>query len=149
LKKDLEGIELIREYKTGVPELFADPGMIEHALINLIQNSIHATSKSEHPRIIIRTDCIDNKICFEIDDNGCGIQEEQMKNIFIPSFTLKGDKDATGSYKTGIKGTGYGISNVKKYVDQHNGNISIQSVFGSGTKFTISMPVKELKEEEK
>ncbi|MDA3788719.1 MAG: PAS domain S-box protein [Desulfobacula sp.] len=149
LKKDLEGIELIREYKTVVPELFADPGMIEHALINLIQNSIHATSKSEHPRIIIRTDCIDNKICFEIDDNGCGIQEEQLKIIFIPSFTLKGDKDATGSYKTGIKGTGYGISNVKKYVDQHNGNISIQSVFGSGTKFTISMPVKELKEEEK
>ena len=142
LKKDLEGIDLIREYKTGVPELFADPGMIEHALINLIQNSIHATSKIEQPRIAIKTDCLDNKICFEIEDNGCGIQEEHMKNIFIPSFTLKGDKDATGSYKTGIKGTGYGISNVKKYIEQNNGNISIKSVFGSGTKFTISLPVK-------
>jgi len=76
--------------------------------------------------------------------NGCGIPKEQLKNIFIPSFTLKGDKDATGSYKTGIKGTGYGLSNVKKYIEQHNGNISIKSVFGSGTKFTISMPVKEL-----
>jgi len=144
LEKDLEGIDLIREYKTGVPELFADPGMIGHALINLIQNSIHATSKIEQPRIAIKTDCLDNKICFEIEDNGCGIQEEHMKNIFIPSFTLKGDKDATGSYKTGIKGTGYGISNVKKYIEQNNGNISIKSVFGSGTKFTISLPVKEL-----
>jgi len=149
LKKDLEGIDLIREYKTGVPELLADPGMIENALINLIQNSIHATGKVTHPQIIIRTDCIDNKICFEIEDNGCGIPKEQMKNIFIPSFTLKGDKDATGSYKTGIKGTGYGLSNVKKYIEQNNGNISIKSVFGTGTKFTISLPVKELTEEEK
>ncbi|MBU0462899.1 MAG: PAS domain S-box protein [Proteobacteria bacterium] len=149
LKKDLEEIELIREYKTGVPELLADPGMIEHALINLIQNSIHATSKIEHPRITIKTDCIDNMICFEIEDNGCGIPKEQMKNIFIPSFTLKGDKDGTGSYKTGIKGTGYGLSNVKKYIEQNNGNISMKSVFGTGTKFTISLPVKELTEEEK
>ena len=149
LKKDLEGIELIREYKTGVPELFADPGMIENALINLIQNSIHAISMVEHPRLTIKTDCLDNKICFEIEDNGCGIPKEQMKNIFIPSFTLKGDKDGTGSYKTGIKGTGYGLSNVKKYIEQNNGNISFKSVFGSGTKFTISLPVKELTEEEK
>lgn len=50
LKKDLEKIEVTREYKPGVPELFADPGMIEHALINLLQNSIHATSKREDPR---------------------------------------------------------------------------------------------------
>lgn len=147
LKKELEGIDLVREYKTGVPELFADPGMIEHALINLLQNSIHATGKVTHPQIIIRTDCIDDMICFEIEDNGCGIPREQMKNIFLPAFTLKGDKDATGSYKTGIKGTGYGISNVKKYIDQHHGNISIQSVFGSGTKFTIRLPVKEVIEE--
>ena len=53
LKKDLEGIELIREDKPGVPDLLADPGMIEHALVNLIQNSIHATSMVECPRIII------------------------------------------------------------------------------------------------
>ena len=123
--------------------------MIEHALINLIQNSIHAISMVDQPRIIIRTDCIDNMISFEIEDNGCGIPKEQMKNIFIPSFTLKGDKNGTGSYKTGIKGTGYGLSNVKKYILQNNGNISIKSVFGSGTKFTIILPVKELTEEEK
>ena len=149
LKRDLEGIEIIREYKTGVPELFADPGMIGNALINLIQNSIHAISMVEHPRITIKTDYLDNNICFEIEDNGCGIPKEQLKNIFIPSFTLKGDKDATGSYKTGIKGVGYGLSNVKKYIEQNHGNIFFKSVFGSGTKFTISLPVKELTEEEK
>lgn len=141
LKKDLEKIEVIKAYKPKVPELFADPGMIEHALVNLLQNAIHATGKKEHPRIIIRTDCTDKMICFEIEDNGCGIPKEKVEHIFMPSFTLKGHNDATGSYGPGIKGTGYGLSNTKKYIEQHDGNIAFQSVFGKGTKFTIQFPV--------
>jgi len=151
LKKDLEGIELIKEDKTGVPELLADPGMIEHALVNLIQNSIHALSLVEFPRIIVRTYSLDNKICFEIEDNGCGISKENLGNIYEPSFTLKGSKDVTGSYKAGIKGTGYGMSNVKKYVEQHKGSISIESEAGAGTTFKIYFPIikKELTTKEK
>ncbi|MDA3788993.1 MAG: transporter substrate-binding domain-containing protein, partial [Desulfobacula sp.] len=63
MRKDLEGIELRKEESPGVPELLADPGMIEHALVNLIQNSIHALSMVEHPRITLRTYSLDNKIC--------------------------------------------------------------------------------------
>jgi len=151
LKKDLEGIELIRRDKKGIPDLLADPGMIEHALVNFVQNSIHAVSMVEHPRITIQSYCVDDTICFEIEDNGCGIPEEYLENIFEPSFTLKGSKDTTGSYKKNIRGTGYGMSNVKKYIDQHRGNISTQSELGSGTKFTIRLPVikKDLTSEEK
>jgi len=151
MRKDLEGIELLKEESPGVPELLADPGMIEHALVNLIQNSIHSLSMVEHPIITVRTYSHDNHICFEIEDNGCGISKENLANLYEPSFTLKGSKDVTGSYKTGIKGTGYGMSNVKKYIEQHKGTISIESEYGSGTKFTISLPVikKELTKEEK
>jgi PAS domain S-box-containing protein len=151
MRKDLKEIELIKEDKPGVPELLADPGMIEHALINLMQNSIHATSMNESPRIIVRTYSFDNKICFEIEDNGCGISKENLENIYEPSFTLKGSKDVTGSYKAGIKGTGYGMANVKKYVEQHKGSISIESEVGVGATFTISLPVikRELTKEEK
>jgi len=151
LKKDLKGIELIKEDKPEVPDLLADAGMIEHALINLIQNSIHATSMSEHPKIIVKTYCFNNMICFKIEDNGCGIPKENLKNIYEPSFTLKGTKDISSSYESGIKGTGYGMANVKKYIEQHKGSISVNSEFGSGTKFTISLPVikKELTSEEK
>jgi PAS domain S-box-containing protein len=151
LKKDLQGVELIKEDKPGVPDLLADPGMIEHALINLIQNSIHAISMSEYPKIVIKTYCFENNIYLEIEDNGCGIPKENLGNIYEPSFTLKGTKDMTGSYGSGIKGTGYGMANVKKYIEQHKGNISVESEFGSGTKFTISLPVikKELTSEEK
>ena len=151
MKKDLEGIELRKEENPDVPELLADPGMIEHALVNLIQNSIHAISMVEYPIITIRTYSRDNHICFEIEDNGCGITKKHLATIYEPSFTLKGNKDITGSYRPGIKGTGYGMSNVKKYVEQHKGNISVESESGLRTKFTISLPIikRELTSEEK
>ncbi|MEN8210136.1 MAG: PAS domain S-box protein [Thermodesulfobacteriota bacterium] len=151
LKKDIEGIELIREDKAGVPDLIADSGMIEHALVNLVQNAIHATSKVEYPKIIIRTYSLNDNIYLEIEDNGCGIPDKNLDNIYEPAFTLKGSHDVTGSYKTDIKGTGYGMANVKKYIEQHKGTISVESQLGSGSKFTISLPVikKELTKEEK
>ena len=150
LKKDLQGIEWVNEYAPGVPDLLADPGMIEHALVNLIQNSIHATSMVKQPRIIIRTYHKDKNIFMEIEDNGCGISKEVLDRIYEPTFTMKGSNDITNSYKPGIKGTGYGMANVKKYIDQHKGNIVIDSKIGKGTKIIIIFPVikKELTEKE-
>ena len=72
LKKDLEGIRIIRD-DPEVPDILADPGMTEHALVNLVQNAIHATSMSEHPYIFFRTYSTEHIICLEIEDNGCGI----------------------------------------------------------------------------
>jgi len=151
MKNDLEGIKITREYESSIPELLADPGMIEHAFVNLLQNSIHALSMVEHPRITVKAYSGDDRICLEIEDNGCGIPKEHLEAIYEPSFTLKGSKDVTGSYQSGINGTGYGMANIKKYVEQHKGSISVESELGSGTKFTICLPVikKELTKEEK
>ncbi|MCP4669670.1 MAG: PAS domain S-box protein [Desulfobacula sp.] len=146
LKKDLENIEIIKEYRPDVPEMLADSGMIEHALVNIFQNSIHAMSIVEHPLIIVRTYSLDDNITIEVEDNGCGILKEHLRKIYEPSFSLKGSRDAKGSYKTGIKGTGYGMANVKRYIQQHKGTIFVESEFGSGTKVTLKIPVtrKEL-----
>jgi PAS domain S-box-containing protein len=143
LKKDLEGIEIIRDDQPSTPELLADPGMIEHALVNMILNSIHALTLEKNPKIILRTYYVENHICIEIEDNGCGIPEEYLDRIYDPSFTLKGTKDVTGSYREGVKGTGYGMANVKKYIEQHKGTIEVASEFGNGVKFTIRLPVRE------
>lgn len=151
LQKSLSGIEIIREDKPGVPEILADPGMIEHALVNLVQNSVHALSFAEKPKITIRTFKKENQVCFEIEDNGCGIPQNHLKEIYQPAFTLKGSRDITGSYKKDIKGTGYGLSNVKKYTEQHKGTIFFETEFEKGTKFTICLPItkKELTSDEK
>jgi len=150
LKKDLEGINVLRQYERGTPELLADPGMMEHAIVNLVQNSIHAVSLVEQPEILVRTYHQGETIFLEIEDNGCGIPPEFLGEIFEPSFTLKGSKDQSGMYKPGIKGTGYGMSNVKRYIEQHKGDISIHSEVQIGTKVTIKLPVikKELTFEE-
>lgn len=150
MKKDLKGIKVTKEEKGGIPDLLADPGMIEHALVNLIQNSVHALSMTKYPELKIKTYSSRKHICFEIEDNGCGIPFEHYQDIYQPSFSLKGSKDITGSYKSGIKGTGYGMSNIKKYIEQHKGEISFESNVGLGTKFIIRLPIfkKELTKEE-
>ncbi len=151
MKRDLAGIELIIEDGPNVPELIADPGMIEHAMVNIIQNSIHALGKVERPKITIRISACSDSICLEIEDNGCGIPQSHMKRIYEPSFTLKGIKDVTDSYKHSVKGSGYGMSNTRKYIEQHKGSIRVESEFASGTKLTIHLPVikKELTQDEK
>ncbi len=143
LKKDLKGIEIIREDQPGVSEILADPGMIEHMLVNLVLNSVHALSLTRHPKLTIRTSSRDNHICFEIEDNGCGIAKEHLEKIFLPSFTLKGSRDVAGVYRKDIKGTGYGMSNVRKYIQQHKGHIDVKSRLGAGTTFTVFLPVIE------
>ncbi len=141
LRKDLEDIELVTDFGENIPDLVADPGMIEHALVNILQNAVHALSKTRNPKITIQTFSEGNHICFKIIDNGCGIPKEHMADIFEPSFTLKGGNDSSGSYSSEIKGTGYGMSNVMRYVDQHKGGVYVESEVNVGTTFVIRLPV--------
>ena len=141
LEKDMAGIEIIKEFAHDIPETLADPGMIEHALVNLVQNAIHALSLIETKIITISTYSDGDIIFFEIKDNGCGIPEEFLDNIYDPSFTLKGSSDISNAYARDIKGTGYGMANVKKYIEQHRGHVSVQSELNKGTTFTASLPV--------
>jgi len=152
LERDLMGIEISRSYKPGIPEILADAGMIQDSLVNIIQNSIHAMSKVETPTLYLEAYSRDDEVYIVVRDNGCGIPEEHRESVFTPSFTLKGTQDKTGSYELGIKGTGYGMSNVKKYiVEKHKGKITVDSKVGNGTRITIALKVIEgrLSSEEK
>jgi|GEM_PF-2009917 len=141
LKKDLVGIRVTREFQDHLPDLIADPGMIEHMLVNLFINAVHALGKNPDPEIFVRTFVRGAVLGFEIRDNGCGIPEDYLDKIYEPSFTLKGTRDLLGQYLPGIRGTGYGMANVKKYLEQHKGRIQVQSVQGEGTCFIVELPV--------
>ncbi len=153
LERDLEGIKIKRTFTQSIPTLIADPGMVEHALVNIIQNAVHALSKTESPKIILKTYYFNDRIFIEVEDNGCGIPGEYFNDVYTPSFTLKGGKDISQSYKNDIKGTGYGLANVKNYVEKHKGKIFFESRVDKGTKFTLAFPLikkeltgKEIKE---
>jgi CheY-like chemotaxis protein len=115
--------------------------MIEHSLVNVFQNAIHALSLADNPRIITRVYRENNSVCLEIEDNGCGIPSEYIDNIYDPSFSLKGSQDTYGRYKEGIKGTGYGMANVKKYIELHKGSINVESALDSGTTILVKLPL--------
>lgn len=140
LRKDMQNVGVVKEWNPGHPEILADPGMIEHCLVNLLQNSLHAMSKTAQPLVKIHTSHHNRQIRIVIEDNGCGIPPEHMDSIFEPAFTLKGGRDTRGAYAANIKGTGYGMANVKKYIEQHNGFINVESKLENGTKVTLGFP---------
>jgi PAS domain S-box-containing protein len=151
LRKDLQGISITTFLTEPLPELLADPGMIENALVNLIHNAIHAVSKNKSPVLTLRTHSDDENIFIGIEDNGCGIPKEHQNSIWAPAFTLKSDKDILSAYDKTIKGTGYGLFNVKKIIEKHRGRIWFDTEVDRGTRFSIRLPVikKNLTEKEK
>ncbi|WP_320044749.1 ATP-binding protein [uncultured Desulfobacter sp.] len=151
LQKDLDGIEIRKKGLSEPMDFFADPGMIEHCLVNIFQNSIHALSKCENPFIFIQLRQSKAFVIITIEDNGCGIPEKHIDNIFEPSFTLKGSKDVISSYDSSIKGSGYGMANVNKYVALHKGKINVRSQLNNGTTVELHFPIirKKLTKEEK
>jgi len=150
LQKQLSGITVSTSFGASLHGVIADLGLMENAVLNLIHNSIHAMSKTENPLLSIHTEKKNDWIFIEISDNGCGIPEEHLDKVFDVSFTMKGSMDRTGAYRRDIKGSGYGLANVKRAIDKHGGAISLQSRAGQGATFTIGLPVidAEIKPEE-
>ncbi len=151
LRKDLQGISVTTSLTEPLPELLADPGMIENALVNMIHNAIHAVSKNKTPVLTLRTRSDSENIFIEIEDNGCGIPKEHQSSIYAPAFTLKSDKDVLSAYDKTVKGTGYGLFNVKKIIEKHRGRIWFDTEKDRGTRFSICLPIikKNLTQKEK
>lgn len=105
--------------------------MLVSSLINLFVNAIQAMG--DKGNLILRTSITKaNKIKIQIEDNGVGIKNENLNNVFEPFFTTRSD------------GTGLGLAVVRAVVHSHNGEISIESAIPKGTIFNIELPVYEV-----
>jgi signal transduction histidine kinase len=134
-------IRLELDLEPDVALVYADPGELQQALLNLCLNARDAmplggtlTLKTEggpcragecgkspwQPRVFMH-----------VVDTGCGMSEESLQRIFEPFYTTK---------EVG-KGTGLGLANVYGVVRQHGGSAHVESVVGKGTRFTICLPV--------
>ena len=113
-------------------EIKADEDMMNQVFINLVRNSIKFTAEGGNISIDLHRQ--NGKIEFIISDAGIGIAEEDISHVFERFF--KADKSRNSS----IKGSGLGLSIVKKIVDMHHGTINVQSKLGEGTAFTVSLP---------
>lgn len=103
----------------------ADEEMIEQVLINLIKNSLEAVDNSPHSQISVRGYYDEAHVLIEVTDNGPGIIQEAMNKVFVPFFTTK---------KTG---SGIGLSLSRQIMQMHNGYLTVVSVPGVKTTFTM------------
>jgi two-component system nitrogen regulation sensor histidine kinase NtrY len=107
-------------------QISIDPQLIEQVLLNLIRNSIQALEEiSTGKSISITSDSDVTGVQISVRDNGCGIDTDNMDNIFIPFYTTR------------TKGSGIGLSFAKQIMRLHNGQISVKSDIGKGAEFIL------------
>ena len=107
---------------------------ITNIIINLMDNAIKYCDKK--PNIKIETYNQKNDLIFTVSDNGIGMTPNVQKKIFDKFYR------ATSGNIHNIKGHGLGLSYVKKIVDLHKGKIILESKFGVGTNFIITLPLE-------
>jgi PAS domain S-box-containing protein len=120
---------IIFDYKLSYQNVLADPKLLNHILNNLLTNALKFSP--EGGDIALSVEDENEFIKFTINDNGIGIPKEDIHNLFEPFFRAQNS--------SGIKGTGLGLSIVKRYLELHNGIISLESQPGKGTKFFVKI----------
>ena len=138
-----EQVRLHLNLKAELSDVYVDPGQMEQVLMNLVVNARDAMNGGG--RIHIRTYNVElseptttvagraeagHWICLEVEDSGCGMDQDTREKIFDPFFTTK---------EAGV-GTGLGLSTVYGIVRQTNGHIDLDSTPGQGTTFRIMLP---------
>jgi len=134
------GASIDLELQAHLPAVKIDPDQLKQVLFNLLLNARDAC-ESKSATIVITTKRAyipmrykNEWIEIAVKDNGCGIDTEQQKRIFLPFFTTK------------PHGTGLGLAISQRLITSHGGRIDLESKLGEGTVFTIRLPVYEAPE---
>ena len=126
-----EHISIDLDIAPDLPEVNADGGQIQQAVIALATNSIDAMP--DGGKLAFRVFAKGNRVCIDVEDTGAGIPQENMSKIFEPFFTTK---------EVG-KGTGLGLAVCYGIISEHGGRLSVRSNVGKGTTFSITLPRSE------
>ncbi len=137
-----EQLELTTQYSDNIPNmLMGDPHRIKSILINLLSNALKFTEKggSICLSISVQTLHIEKRYCavrLSVKDTGVGISEDKFDFIF--QKFARGTLSNKGRYP----GLGLGLTNVKKFVEDLDGEIQLTSTMGKGSEFSIIIPMK-------
>ena len=123
-----KGISLEDRLDPNLPPVEADPNQLKQVLLNLVKNALEATE--DQGTILVSSGAKDAQVWFSVQDTGKGMSEDVQEKIFHPFYTTKD------------KGTGLGLAVINKIVTDHHGTITVDSVAGSGSTFTVRLPKK-------
>jgi two-component system sensor histidine kinase HydH len=119
-------IDIETKIQPGLPLIPMDSDQMGQVLLNLLLNS--AESMTSSGRIVISATLNQDRLILQISDNGSGISETHLSQIFDLYFTTK------------TTGTGLGLAIVHNIVEAHDGDIKVESLAGKGTTVTIRIP---------
>ena len=130
------------EFKIKIAEdlpavLYGDHANLKKVITNVLTNACKYTDKGY---VEYKVSCVNNgdttRLLISVEDTGRGIKKENIDKLFTRFQRLEEDRNTT------IEGTGLGLAITKKILDLMNGTIVVQSVYGSGSKFTIALDQK-------
>ncbi len=119
-----------QRYGADLPPVYVDPDQVKEALVNLLINAREAMPDQGQVTITSRKGQ-EGTVEVEVADTGCGIPKAHLGRIFEPFFTSK-------EY-----GTGLGLTNVKRLVEDNGGTIEVRSEEGKGSRFIVRLPVSQ------
>jgi len=117
---------------TPLPLVRCNLNELNQVFTNLIINAVHAMKEATRPELRISSHVEEGWAVLRVEDNGCGMADDVVKEIFTPFYTTK----PVG------EGTGLGLSITWGIIQDHDGEISVDSEPGKGTRFTIRLPVE-------
>lgn len=125
---EIQGIRVDTKLEEQIPAIDCDEKQLKQVFINLIKNAIEAMPNGGNLKI--KSEMLDKQqVSITIADDGCGILEEDLKNLGVPFYTTKED------------GTGLGLMVTNQIIKDHNGNLKIESKHGMGSKVTVTLPI--------
>jgi PAS domain S-box-containing protein len=110
------------------PKIKVDVGKIKRAFVNIIKNAVEAMPKGG--TLTIKSKKLNGSLDLVFSDTGVGMSKKTVKKLWTPLFTTK------------AKGMGFGLAICKRVVEAHGGSISVKSVRGKGTTFTVTIPTR-------
>ncbi|MCJ7540117.1 MAG: ATP-binding protein, partial [Desulfobacterales bacterium] len=133
-KAQENSVKIITEFDNTIGEVSMDPNTIHEVLLNLMSNAVDACLFDENMDKkwqvrLVTTKEKGNLIKFDVIDNGAGMDEDVTKKLFTSFFSTKGHR-----------GTGLGLMVTRKLIEEHEGDISVDSQPGKGTTFSFYLP---------
>jgi PAS domain S-box-containing protein len=133
-----KNITLMVEAEQGLPFLMADAMLYRQAIANLVNNALKYTP--DGGQVILRAvKDGEHQITVSVKDNGIGIREEDQSRLFEAFYRVP---QRVGEPPR-PRGTGLGLALVKAIAEAHGGGVSVQSEFGAGSTFSITLPIRE------
>jgi signal transduction histidine kinase len=125
-------IELVENISKEKYIINADKGAVEEAMINILSNAIKYSD--QNTKIIVSTYIGNGFIIYKVEDEGIGISQKDLNEIFNPFFRSQ----SNGNIKA--EGAGLGLTIIKHIIDAHKGKIIVESTLGKGSSFTLQFP---------